>query len=175
MKVQVPPLFDLLVTVTTRNLIDMNFQTTINRRHSQKIHFRMDPESIVISGMAGRFPGCDNVEELQQALIDGVNLVSEDHGRWAKNFYDMTNHGGVMKDIEHFDSDFFGIPPRQVDGLDPRTRILLELTFEAFIDAGYNPLDVRGSKTAVLVGKLPIHFYTNTKTFRDNIKINTFI
>ncbi|XP_044748944.1 fatty acid synthase-like [Coccinella septempunctata] len=112
----------------------------------------MDPDSIVISGMAGRFPGCDNVEELQKALLDGVDLVSEDHGRWTKNFFNMNNRGGVMKDIEHFDSEFFGISPRQVDGLDPRTRILLELTFEAFIDAGFNPLDMRGSKTAVLVG-----------------------
>lgn len=31
--------------------------------------------------------------------------------------------------------------------MDPRQRLLLEAVFEAIIDAGYNPKDLRGSKT----------------------------
>ncbi|OXU23003.1 hypothetical protein TSAR_015481 [Trichomalopsis sarcophagae] len=37
---------------------------------------------IVISGIAGRFPESDNVEELKENLLSAKNLVTDDHRRW---------------------------------------------------------------------------------------------
>lgn len=37
---------------------------------------------IVITGLAGRFPECDNVDELRDKLFAGVDLVTEDDRRW---------------------------------------------------------------------------------------------
>lgn len=39
-------------------------------------------EEIVISGMAGRFPDSDNMEELKKNLLNKVDLVSGDARRW---------------------------------------------------------------------------------------------
>lgn len=43
----------------------------------------MDSEDeIVISGIAGRLPECENVEEFWQALFDGVDLMTIDNRRY---------------------------------------------------------------------------------------------
>ena len=51
-----------------------------------------------------------------------------------------------------FDAQFFGIPPKQVNYMDPQLRNLLHTAYEAISDAGVNPLELRGSKTGVFVG-----------------------
>lgn len=43
-----------------------------------------------------------------------------------------------MPNLERFDEDFFGIPESQVNLIDPQERLLLELTYEAIVDAGMN-------------------------------------
>jgi len=39
-------------------------------------------EEIVISGIAGRFPNSDNIDQLKKNLFNKVDLVRADHGRW---------------------------------------------------------------------------------------------
>lgn len=39
-------------------------------------------EEIVISGISGRFPDSDNVEELKKNLLNKVDLISDDNRRW---------------------------------------------------------------------------------------------
>ena len=43
---------------------------------------------------------------------------------------------GKIKDIEKFDGLFFGVMKTLGDSIDPHSRILLETTYEAIIDAG---------------------------------------
>ena len=49
---------------------------------------------IVISGMSGRFPLSNNVEEFAKNLYDGVDMVTEDDSRWPKGntFYYFVKH-----------------------------------------------------------------------------------
>jgi len=39
-------------------------------------------ENLVISGMAGRFPETESVDEFWQKLLEGVPLITSDNRRW---------------------------------------------------------------------------------------------
>ena len=43
---------------------------------------------------------------------------------------------GKLKEIDKFDGQFFGIMQTMGDAVDPHSRILLETTYEAIVDAG---------------------------------------
>ena len=127
-------------------LIVRNFTFDVNfLRNSGK-------DSIAISGISGRYPSCGNMEELQKALFAGQDLVTDNHNRWSFESLGTSPRLGLVKDFEHFDADFFGMNPREANINDPRLRKLLEVTFEALMDAGLNPRELRGSNTGVFLG-----------------------
>ncbi|KAJ3657154.1 hypothetical protein Zmor_016179 [Zophobas morio] len=109
-------------------------------------------DDIVIAGISGRLPESSNLEEFKQQLFDGVDLVTDDERRWPSGLYNLPTRTGKMKDISHFDATFFGVHPKQAHTMDPQLRFLLEVTYEAIVDAGVNPKDIKGSKTGVYVG-----------------------
>lgn len=39
-------------------------------------------DEIIISGISGRFPESDSMEEFKQQLLDGIDLVTDDDRRW---------------------------------------------------------------------------------------------
>ena len=48
-----------------------------------QVYGQWDPnDDIVIAGVSGRFPECDNVEEFMNKLYDGVDMVVENDRRW---------------------------------------------------------------------------------------------
>jgi len=59
---------------------------------------------------------------------------------------------GTINNVEKFDAGFFNVCFKQSHTLDPMTRILLEHTYEAIVDAGINPKQLRGKNTAVIIG-----------------------
>ncbi|KAL3457470.1 beta-ketoacyl synthase [Aspergillus heterothallicus] len=64
-----------------------------------------------------------------------------------------TKEGHFLKeDIAAFDSPFFSMTAAEAEGMDPQHRILLEVTYEAFENAGIPLRTVTGSQTAVMVG-----------------------
>lgn len=40
-------------------------------------------EAVVVSGMSGRFPESNSVEQFATNLYDGVDMVTEDDRRWT--------------------------------------------------------------------------------------------
>ncbi|XP_041672485.1 fatty acid synthase [Cheilinus undulatus] len=109
-------------------------------------------DDIVIAGIAGRLPESDNLEEFWENLIGGVDMVTEDDRRWTPGLYGLPKRNGKLKDISKFDATFFGVHPKQAHTMDPQLRIMLEVAYEAIVDGGLNPADMRGSKTGVYVG-----------------------
>lgn len=56
---------------------------------------------------------------------------------------------GVCSQVEKFDRVFFGVHTRLTAIMDPVSRLLLEHSFEAIMDAGINPRSLRGANIAV--------------------------
>ncbi|XP_071649609.1 fatty acid synthase-like [Temnothorax longispinosus] len=108
-------------------------------------------EEIVISGIAGRFPDSDNMNQLRENLFNKKDLVRADHGRWKKDHPDVSNRMGIVNNLNKFDADFFGLSFDQAHTLGLETRMLLEHSYEAIIDAGINPKQLRGKNTAVII------------------------
>ncbi|CAG2165166.1 unnamed protein product [Oppiella nova] len=118
-------------------------------------------EDIVISGIAGRFPESDNMDEYAKNLFDNIDMVTEDDRRWPIDLNSgIVGRSGKLKEIDKFDSVFFSTFGLLADAMDPQARILLETTYEAICDAGINPQTLRGSRTGVYVG-------INTNDFDD--------
>ncbi|MCB1773690.1 MAG: SDR family NAD(P)-dependent oxidoreductase [Gammaproteobacteria bacterium] len=122
----------------------------------------MSKTKIAIVGFAARLPG-GALADLWSNLCSGRDLVTEIAGdRWnvesylhpdrshAGSFY--TKRAGNIGDISGFDAAFFGISPREAEQMDPQQRVLLELGWEAFEDAGIPPSRVRGSQGGVFIG-----------------------
>ncbi|XP_052754570.1 fatty acid synthase [Galleria mellonella] len=111
-----------------------------------------DAGDVVITGLSGRLPESDTIDEFAQQLFDGVDLVTADDRRWTPGLHGLPERNGKLKDLSHFDATFFGVHAKQAHLMDPQLRLLLEVTYEAIVDAGYNPVELRGSRTGVYVG-----------------------
>jgi acyl transferase domain-containing protein/acyl carrier protein/ubiquinone/menaquinone biosynthesis C-methylase UbiE len=105
-------------------------------------------KGIAIIGMAGRFPGANNVDRFWQNLRDGVESISHftDEELLASGvdpaWLQAPNYvksGFVLEDIEMFDAQFFDYSPREAEIMDPQQRIFLECAWEALENAGYDP------------------------------------
>lgn len=109
-------------------------------------------EEVVIAGMSGKLPESENLEEFWANLIGGVDMVTEDDRRWKAGLYGLPRRSGKLKDLSKFDASFFGVHPKQAHTMDPQLRLLLEVAYEAIVDAGINPASLRGTHTGVWVG-----------------------
>jgi len=116
-------------------------------------------------GIGCRFPGgLENTEALWEALVEGRDCITDiPSDRWdPKKFYDPSgkspgrshvHKGGMLtNNIHEFDASFFGISPREAEVMDPMQRLLLEVSWEAFEDAGISPKSLAGTDMAVFVG-----------------------
>ncbi|CAG2173944.1 unnamed protein product, partial [Oppiella nova] len=116
----------------------------------------MSANDVVISGMSGRFALSDTTDELARNLYDGVDMVTEDDTRWPTGLYGMNSRFGKIMEFNKFDTSFFGLPDQMVMEMEPQARMVLEVAYEAIVDSGTNPQDLRGSNTGVYVGHVSI-------------------
>ena len=110
------------------------------------------PEDVVISGMSIRGPQSENMDEFADNLFNGVNMVHVNLDRCAEDFFGVPKEHGFIKDIRKFDATFFGVHPKQADGMDPQLRILHEVAYETIVDAGIDPASLKNSNTGVFIG-----------------------
>lgn len=103
--------------------------------------------ALAIVGMAGHFPGANNVESFWQNLRTGVKSIrhfSEQELLAAgvpPEVLKMPNYvraGTILEDAEAFDAEFFGYTPREAEMTDPQHRVFLECAYEALQDAAYD-------------------------------------
>jgi len=115
---------------------------------------QLDLNGVAIIGMERRFPGARNVREFWQNLVAGKETISfftpdelepaPTEPAEARNDPHYVRARGVLEGAENFDAAFFGINPREAALMDPQHRVFMETAWEAFEDAGYDPLAYSG-------------------------------
>ncbi|XP_050353260.1 fatty acid synthase-like [Nymphalis io] len=129
-------------------------------------------DEVLITGISGSFPDSDSVEHLQENLFNKVDLISGDSRRWKMNHPEIPQRTGKINNINKFDASFFNVRFKQAHTIDPMCRVLMEKTYEAIIDAGFNPKELRNTKTGVFIGAC---FSECEKTwFYDKMHVNAF-
>ncbi|MBD8525908.1 type I polyketide synthase [Pseudomarimonas arenosa] len=115
---------------------------------------------IAIIGMAGRFPGSTSTHEFWANLCagrSGIAALSDEellaNGVSAKTLADpnYVKAAPLLADHDCFDSEFFMVPPRDAEIMDPQHRLLLECAWSAMEDAGYPP-DTQPGRVGVFAG-----------------------
>ena len=96
----------------------------------------LDDQCVAIIGMAGRFPGADDIDSLWDIIANGRDVICRD-GKDALSPANLVRARGLLKNIDRFDAGFFGFNPREAAELDPQHRLWLELAHEALEKAGY--------------------------------------
>ncbi|MBV9110008.1 MAG: type I polyketide synthase, partial [Gemmatimonadetes bacterium] len=106
---------------------------------------------IAVVGMAGRFPGADDVESFWRNLRDGVESIvhlSRDELIAAGVDPALADHPGFvpargeLRGADELDAGLFGLTPRDAEILNPQHRVLLEVAWSALEHAGYDPARV---------------------------------
>ncbi|MCH9650132.1 MAG: SDR family NAD(P)-dependent oxidoreductase [Deltaproteobacteria bacterium] len=150
--------------VSDRSLMEKALLEIRRLRKELEVAARGRRQPIAIVGLGCRLPGgIRDAESYWQVLRDGVDAVTEippDRLDLA-NFFDpepgaagktYCRHGAFLDNIDLFDPAFFGISPRDAEGLDPQQRLLLEVAWEALEDAALEPRALAGSSTGVFTG-----------------------
>lgn len=109
-------------------------------------------ETVVVSGISGRFPRSNNMREFAHNLYNKVDMVDESETRWKNYHPEVPKRTGKINNLEKFDASFFSIHKRLSNFTDPQARILLEHSYEAILDAGVSPQSLIGSRTGVFIG-----------------------
>ncbi|WP_225638519.1 type I polyketide synthase [Streptomyces solaniscabiei] len=121
---------------------------------------------IAVIGMAAELPGADdldafweNIRAGRESITHGSPRVVEDPATGRRTVHAR----GVLKDVRRFDAEFFGIPRREAEVLDPQHRRLLELSWNALEDAGHDPYRVR--ETVAVYTSVGPNTYYGTRDF----------
>jgi acyl transferase domain-containing protein/acyl carrier protein len=110
---------------------------------------------IAIVGLACRFPGATGPSSFWRLLSEGRRaLASPPEGRATYCPEMPSRQAGYLDNPALFDAAFFHVSPREAAEMDPQQRIMLEIAWEAFEDAGYPAESLRQTRTAVYVGAM---------------------
>ena len=114
-------------------------------------------EPIAIVGIGCRFPGAQGASAFWRLLREGLDAVgpypsSREHLGRQISFEGPYREGGYLEGIDRFDYKFFHLSYREAVRMDPQQRALLEVTWEAFEDAGIVPDEWADTKAGVFIG-----------------------
>ncbi|GGF17139.1 polyketide synthase [Echinicola rosea] len=122
-------------------------------------------KAVAIVGMAGRFPGAEDIATFWDNLVQGKesitrfsdeeldDLIPED----LKKDDHYVKARGIIENADKFDHSFFGITPHQAALMDPQQRLFLELAWE-LIEKTQQTTSETSHKTGVFAG-------TNNNTY----------
>ena len=115
-----------------------------------------ETREVAIIGVSGRYPESPDLAAYWEQLKAGRNCIQEipaDRWDWRHHKH-YTRWGGFIEEVDQFDPLFFGITPKEAEGMDPQERLFLQTVWHALEDSAYagERLDDVRDKTGVFVG-----------------------
>ena len=109
--------------------------------------------AIAIVGLAGRFPGADDVNRFWHNMRAGITSITrftdaeleDSFPPSIRNDPNFVRARAIVENVGDFDAEFFAMLPRQAALTDPQHRLLLECAWSALEDAGYDPARYPGA------------------------------
>lgn len=125
--------------------------------------------AIAIVGMAGRFPGADDVRRFWANMRSGVTSITrfsdaeleDSFAAEIRNAPNFVRARAILRDVDRFDADFFGILPKVAALTDPQHRLLLECAWAALEDAGCDPARFPGAIGVFAGASMPTYLLNN--------------
>ena len=109
---------------------------------------------IAIIGVSGRFPQSETLEDFLEGLLKGTNFVIEPSERRREYLPKSAQlvQAAYLDRIDTFDYEHFGFSLGEARVLDPKQRILLELTKEVIHAAGLTEKSLQGKAVGTYIG-----------------------
>lgn len=171
------------VALLAEHLNNMLFEIEAEAQVMNSRSQQANNEAIAIVGMACRFPGgAHTLETFWELLHQGKETVTDiPPSRWSiDDYYDpevgkagkmyIKQASFLQHPIEEFDASFFGISPLEAQQLDPKQRLLLEVSWEALENAGI-ATDTLPTQTGIFVGLMDSE--ANLKTGANDVYATT--
>ncbi|MDS9874228.1 polyketide synthase [Pseudomonas protegens] len=108
-------------------------------------------EPIAVVGLGCRLPGsADTPKRLWSLLKNATDAVGDmpSDRLYGTDYYHpdpqapgkaYVMRGGFIEGVDQFDPGFFGISPKEAEGMDPQQRLALEVAWEALENAAIAP------------------------------------
>ncbi|MET8896979.1 SDR family NAD(P)-dependent oxidoreductase [Streptomyces albogriseolus] len=121
------------------------------------------PGPVAVVGYSARFPGAADADTFWQRLLAGDDLVTEvpaDRWRIAEHYdpdpgaegKSVSKWGAFVDGADRFDAEFFRMPPREAELMDPQARLFLQEAWRALEHAGQRTAALAGTRCGVYAG-----------------------
>ena len=119
---------------------------------------------IAVIGMSGQFPDARDVNDFWRNMVEGHCSVRELPPEYLdQNLYSdkkqagktQCKWGGILEERDCFDPLFFNISPREAESMNPHQRLVLQESWKALEDAGYNPKGLTNPMVSMFIGAEP--------------------
>lgn len=69
----------------------VKYPPNVSLEYGRRLAKCEEEERVVISGISGVYPNCENVSELAEALFKGKDLITGKHGVWLAERFNYYN------------------------------------------------------------------------------------
>jgi len=135
-------------------------------------------EDIAIIGLGCRFPGAESPAQFWEVLRTGSDVLVDVAGQQgiADNEVARTTRQGLITAPADFDADFFDVSPREAQSMDPRQRVMLELSWELLESSVCAPERLVGQNVGVFIGAMNDDYaYITVRNGLDRINHHSMV